>query len=122
MGRRGKWLVVGGVAAGATAVTLFALNWYDTRVKWPSRIQRELLGREIASYKSLTGFEGFSHYGQGAFTWSYEVTLPDAAAATFCAGSSPATCHFQRTGRPERNVETSVVYDGGRLTIEEAWL
>jgi len=121
-GRRRKVLVSIILALTLVAVGTYASNWYNTRVRWPARIQRELLGHEIAYHRSLIRYDRFVHFGQGAFTWSYRFVLPAHAATDFCNGQPSETCHFERRGRPQPQVETSILDDSGQLTIEESWL
>ena len=122
MTRRTKVLAIAAVAIVAAIAGTCVWMWVDTRVRWPLRIQHELLGREIVGYGSLTQYEGSAHWGQGSFRWTYQFILPSSLTGELCQGQRTESCHFERRGSPEHNVDTYIVYDHGRLTIEEWWM
>jgi hypothetical protein len=122
MTKRTKFLAIAAVTIAATIVGTYGWMWVHTRVRWPLRIQRELLGREIVGYRSLAHYDGSAHWGQGSFRWTYQLILPNALAKELCQSQPAESCHFERQGSPEHNVDTYIVYDHGRLTIEEWWM
>jgi hypothetical protein len=122
MTRRTKVVAIVAGAIAATIVGTSGWMWLDTHVRWPLRIQRELLGREIVGYRALAHYEGDAHWGQGSFRWTYQLILPNALAKELCQGRPVELCRFERHGSPQRNVDTYIVYDHGRLTIEEWWM
>lgn len=111
---------LGIVALGA--VGTIAQGWYYDQYVWPERIQKDLLGRAIARHAVLLHYQGFSHFGQGAFNWTYTVELSDEAIAEFCGSQVLVQCRFERKGKPAPNVQTFLIYERGTLLIEEDWL
>jgi hypothetical protein len=108
------------VAFGVAMVA--AQNWYYTRIIWPRRIQIELLCREMATHSHLLRYEGFSHFGQGAYRRTYRIEPKDTNTRELCGILPVLTCRLERRGNPQPNVQTSLLYEHGSMTIEEAWL
>ena len=115
----GAWVLFGGAIA---AVATFAQGWHYDQYTWPRRIQREILGHEIVEHSDLLRYEGFSHWGQGSFQWTYRILPSNPAIAEYCGAQPVATCHFQRSGKPAPNIETGIVCVGGKVIVEEDWL
>jgi hypothetical protein len=115
---------------GVTLVlTLFALagmgaftwGWYYDRYVWPDRIQRELLGRVIVERNALAEFEGGAAFGQGMFRWTYKAPLPANLLPEYCGSQPVRSCRFEKHGSPESQVETYLIFDKGKLVLEEWW-
>ena len=115
----GVWIGIGTVVA---AIAIYAQGWYYDRYTWPKKIQREILGKVIVEHSALLTYEGFSHFGQGGFQWTYRFEPSNPAVAEFCGIQPVERCHFQRTGKPAPHVETAIVYDARTLVVEEDWL
>jgi hypothetical protein len=100
-----------------------AYSWYSKHYAWPRKIQIEVLGEVIVSHDSLRKFEGNAHFGQGMFRWTYDAPSAAGSAWTkYCASQDVKVCSFVELGAPEDQVETSVSYKDGVVTIEEWWL
>ena len=112
--------MAGCVAVGACVA---AYSWYDRQIAWPRKIQVEILGEEIVSHSLLRSYEGSAAMGQGMFRWTY--VAPEAPGSTwtkFCPSQVIDGCEFTKLGKPEDQVETSVSYKDGVVTIEEWWM
>jgi len=112
--------IVGCLSFGAC---IAAYSWYDKQFAWPRKIQIEILGEEIVTHDSLRGYEGSAAYGQGMFRWTY--VAPKAPGSTWmkhCPSHVVEGCKFTKRGKPEAQVETSISYKDGLVTIEEWWM
>ncbi|HTU67506.1 MAG TPA: hypothetical protein VMF52_16270 [Steroidobacteraceae bacterium] len=97
--------------------------WYFDRFSWPRKIQTELFGGALATHESLVAFDDNSHFGQGSFRWTYNLSgRASAALSKLCAPESVKNCRFSRSGNPDKQIETSVTFEKGTLVVEEGWL
>jgi hypothetical protein len=120
--RRTITLVALGVGILAVA-GVAAHSWYYEHYAWPRKIQIEVLGEVIVDHSLFQSFEGNAHWGQGMFRWKYSVpTASGSAWMKYCGSQAIEQCEFILPGRPEDEVETSVSYKDGVLTIEEWWM
>jgi hypothetical protein len=100
-----------------------AYGWYNDQYVWPQKIQIEVLGEVIVAHDSLRSFEGYAHWGQGMYRWTYDArNATDSAWMKYCASQVVEHCQFTRHGDPEKQVKTSVSYKDGVVTIEESWM
>lgn len=98
-------------------------QWYYKQYAWPRQIQVALLGEEIVTHDSLRSYEGSAAYGQGMFRWKYTApSAPGSAWMKHCPSQIVQGCEFTKLGKPEDEVETSVSYKDGIVTIQEWWL
>ena len=120
-----RWKIATVALAGCLGVgaCVAGYSWYDERYAWPRRIQIEILGEEIVTHDTLRSYEGSAAYGQGMFRWIYVVPkVPGGAWAKHCPLQVVEGCEFTKLGKPEDQVETSVSYKEGVVTIEEWWM
>ena len=109
--------------AGIIIIGLYAQYWYDTRITQPALIQREVLGQQIASRSQLQTYEGSGAYGQGLWRWTYQVPVGKTWPA-LCEPKSEAgeTCKFSRSRKvPGQEIQDTIEYSSGKLTITEIW-
>jgi hypothetical protein len=105
------------VVAGA----VYARIWYYGRYVWPADIQERVLGVVVVSADDLVEHTGFSHFGQGMYTWRYRVSDTNAEIIKLCSGRPIATCSFIKWKQLDPNVKLSVGLADGVLTLEEDW-
>jgi hypothetical protein len=100
-----------------------AYGWYYNHYAWPRKIQIGLLGEVIVTHDTLRSFEGVAHYGQGMFRWKYAAPrAANSAWMKYCPTQDIEHCQFIRHGAPTNQVDTSVSYTDGVVTIEEWWM
>lgn len=91
-------------------------------VRWPAKVQREVLGFEIAFADSLISKESsFSQFGEGFARWRYKIRASNAAVQGLCGNIPVSQCSFSRARRLEEGVEVSASLADGILTLEEIW-
>jgi len=116
--------LVASAAVGLTLLAaLYALHWYQTRIARPALIQREVLGREIASYEDLLSYEGGGAYGQGLWRWTYHIT-DNKTWSQLCnvAAKRDNSCEFERSRKiPGQDIRDDISYSDGTLVVEETW-
>ena len=123
LSRRWKIGIVAIAACLGIAACIAAYSWYDEQYAWPRKIQIEILGEEIVTHGSFRSYEGSAAYGQGMFRWTYLApTAPGSAWIKLCPSQVVEGCEFTRVGKPADQVETSVSYKKGVVTIEEWWM
>jgi hypothetical protein len=121
--RRMAVLIISLCVVAVAAVGTAAYGWYYKHYAWPRKIQVEVLGEAIVDHKSFRSVEGSAHWGQGMFRWQYDApTAVDSAWTKYCGAQPIQHCEFVVPGRPEAEVETSVSYKNGVITIEEWWM
>jgi hypothetical protein len=116
-----KYVLVAAVACAALAGLSAAQRWYYRHYVWPREIQQQLLGGQLAPSSSLVEYDGYSHYGQGAFRWRYKVEQQSKLLGTLCGDQRVDQCVFHRTRMLSDDVTQSVSYERGVLTVEEDW-
>jgi len=121
--RRIKVVSVTLCAVAVAALGVAAYDWYYRHYVWPREIQVEVLGEVIVEHNLLRSFEGSAHWGQGTFRWQYIApTTSGSAWKKYCGVQPIEHCEFVVPGKPEAEVETSVSYKNGVITIEEWWM
>jgi hypothetical protein len=115
------YVLVASVACSALAGLYVAHNWYYRRYVWPCEIQQQLLGGLLAPSNSLLEYDGYSHYGQGAFRWRYKVEQHSKLLGKLCGNQRLDQCVFHRTRMLSDDLTQSVSYRSGVLTVEEDW-
>lgn len=109
-----------------TVVCVAAGAWiYDRHhlsVMWPAKVQREVLGNEIANADALISKErSYSLFGEGFARWRYEIEGVSPAVQRLCDQVDVAECSFTRSRTVQEGVMVSVTLSKGVLTVEEWW-
>jgi hypothetical protein len=119
-GRRNVAILLGVVGCLAAATWLNDRHYFA--VRWPSKVQHEVLGTAVAPANNLISKERhFSAYGEGFARWRYRADPSASALKGLCGEVAVATCSFSRSHSVEEGVDVSVTLTGGVLTIEEWW-
>ena len=109
----------------AGAVGVAAVGWlgdrYHFAVRWPAKVQREVVGTTLANRDTILSRERHFAYGEGFARWRYKVEPGTPAFARFCGKTATVSCSFVRARKIEEGVELSVSLSGGILTVEEWW-
>jgi hypothetical protein len=115
-------LSIGCGACLALFAAVYSLHWYQSRITRPALIQREVLGREITSYGQLTTYEGSGAYGEGLWRWIYRLPVSNEWSSLCQRGTDKGACEFSRTRQvPGQEIQETVEYSSGKLTITEIW-
>lgn len=98
-----------------------AYTWYRRYYVWPIEIQQQLLGKTLAPPSSLIEYEGFSHYAQGLFRWTYKVEVASEVLASLCGDQAVDICVLKKSRVISKDVSQTANYNAGILTITEEW-
>jgi hypothetical protein len=109
------------VFIGCIAAATWLWDRYTFAVRWPSRIQQEVLGSTIASSDALISQERRLAFGEGFARWRYKVDAKSVTFRTLCQNAPVSQCSFNRTRKIAEGVDLSVTLSGGILTLEEWW-
>ena len=119
----GRLFLLAATTVGSVLIFLCALQgWYYQRYEWPADIQNRLFGRQVVDDDTLIKYEGYAHFGQGAFTWYYAVdaeSLP--RIARFCGQQPIKTCQFDRSYKLQEGIDLYARYSGGVMLLDESW-
>lgn len=116
-----RYVLIAAFACAALATLYCVQNWYYEHYVGPREIQQQLLGGLLAPSSSLLDYDGYSHYGQGAFRWRYKVDPHSKLLGTLCGDQRIDQCVFHRTRMLSDDVTQSIRYEAGVLTVEEDW-
>lgn len=107
----------------AVCIAAGVLLWdrYTFEVRWPSRVQEEVLGATIASREMMISKERSFSYGEGFARWRYKLDDRGSALRHLCQGASAGRCSFTRTRKVVEGVDVSVELAAGVLVVEEWW-
>jgi hypothetical protein len=121
--RRVKRSTVTILTAGAFGIATVAWpgDRYNFAVRWPAKVQREVVGATLASPDTLLSRERHFAYGEGFARWRYKVDPRAPAFERFCGKTANVSCSFTRTRKVKEGVALSVSLSAGTLTIEEWW-
>lgn len=109
------------IAAIVLAGAVYARGYYNFRYAWPRKVQKEVLGFEIADPSRLVSKEGRASYGQGLHRWRYNVDPTSARLKQLCEPQPVETCKIGRSRTVAKGVDLTVDIDAGIITVSEEW-
>lgn len=118
---RGRRIVAIGLATAAVCGGAWAYGVYYVAFLWPAKIQREVLGDEVASHAQLLSRESHFAYGEGFARWRYQLDVAGSRVAALCTNMPVSRCSFSRSREIDEGVTVIVGYKRGVLTVEEWW-
>jgi hypothetical protein len=116
---KGTWLLLTAVAAVEIGAGAWAYDLHYRAVRWPARIQKETVGRVLATRNELLTQEDSFAWGEGFARWRYRFDLPSSRVGESCGSVDPKQCSFSRSRLVEEGVRVIVSYDDGILIVEE---
>lgn len=107
------------VVVALAGITMY--DWYYKNYLWPEDVQFRLFGEKMVSHSDLVNREGFSYFGQGAFTWRYRIYMPNPTIKALCSHQAADVCTWSKHASVTSTVSVDAVYTKGYLLLEEAW-
>jgi hypothetical protein len=121
MSRRSRVIFIAAAALLCGVLMLLGHRWYYVNVTWPKDIQMRTIGQVVVSHAELVERTGFSHLGQGAHRWVYQVGNENPGIRSLCGSVAIRACNWNRRASPFPHVTQDAVFADGKLTLEESW-
>lgn len=119
---RNQLLYVTSALIISVSVLTYIYHCYYNKNIWPADIQTHLFGRQIVNRESLVAQEGFSHYGQGMFRWTYNIKMTNSEIKILCGNQDITECNFSREKKLNDDVILTSRFSNDTLILEEIWL